>query len=72
MTSTNTVRDFSHRNVKVSHRAGIGANFSHRKVNNFHRAVNDKHFLNFEMKTKILNFEMTTKILKFEILPRMH
>jgi hypothetical protein len=39
MTSTSTVRDLSHRNVKISHRAGIVGNFSHRMVTNFHRAV---------------------------------
>jgi hypothetical protein len=43
------VRDFSHRNVKISHRTGIGANFSHRmgigtnfshrKGKHFHSAV---------------------------------
>jgi hypothetical protein len=38
------VRDFSHRNVKISHRTKIGANFSHCKVTkispcgNFHCA----------------------------------
>jgi hypothetical protein len=39
LTSTSTVRDFSHRNFKISHLTGIGANFSDSIVKNFHRAV---------------------------------
>jgi hypothetical protein len=37
--SHSTVRDFSHRNVKISQRKGIGAIFSHCKVKNVHSAV---------------------------------